>query len=110
MRIRSAFRGAKRVSRCVLESPDSGRSAATIGQHGDFHQWIEYDLLYVQHMSFVLDLKILAATACTLGGKVGSVPARWLVPSATSRRGASSQTPLPAASARQDNVQLDRAS
>ena len=29
---------------------------------GDFHQWIEYDLLYVQHLSFVLDLKILAAT------------------------------------------------
>ncbi len=46
---------------------------------GDFHQWIEYDLLYVQHQSFVLDLKILAATALTLGGKLRHVPAPWLV-------------------------------
>jgi hypothetical protein len=36
---------------------------------GDFHQWIEYDLLYVQHMSMVFDLKVLAATVLTLGGK-----------------------------------------
>jgi lipopolysaccharide/colanic/teichoic acid biosynthesis glycosyltransferase len=48
---------------------------------GDFHQWIEYDLLYVQHQSFLLDLKILAATALTLGGKVRHVPASWLVQS-----------------------------
>jgi lipopolysaccharide/colanic/teichoic acid biosynthesis glycosyltransferase len=46
---------------------------------GDFHQWIEYDLLYVQHLSFALDLKILAATFLTLGGKVAHVPASWLV-------------------------------
>jgi len=46
---------------------------------GDFHQWIEYDLLYVQHMSFILDVKILAATFLTLGGKVAHVPASWLV-------------------------------
>ena len=46
---------------------------------GDFHQWIEYDLLYVQHLSLALDLKILAATAFTLGGKVAHVPASWLV-------------------------------
>jgi lipopolysaccharide/colanic/teichoic acid biosynthesis glycosyltransferase len=46
---------------------------------GDFHQWIEYDLLYVQHLSFLLDLKILAATFLTLGGKVIHVPASWLV-------------------------------
>ena len=46
---------------------------------GDFHQWIEYDLLYIQHLSFVLDLKILAATFLTLGGKVAHVPAAWLV-------------------------------
>jgi lipopolysaccharide/colanic/teichoic acid biosynthesis glycosyltransferase len=46
---------------------------------GDFHQWIEYDLLYVQHQSFVLDVKILAATALTLGGKLRHVPAAWLV-------------------------------
>jgi len=46
---------------------------------GDFHQWIEYDLLYVQHQSFGLDVKILAATAMTLGGKLRHVPASWLV-------------------------------
>jgi lipopolysaccharide/colanic/teichoic acid biosynthesis glycosyltransferase len=48
---------------------------------GDFHQWIEYDLLYVQHLSFWLDLKILAATILTLGGKAKSVPSSWLVSS-----------------------------
>jgi lipopolysaccharide/colanic/teichoic acid biosynthesis glycosyltransferase len=37
---------------------------------GDFHQWIEYDLLYVQHMSMRLDLMVLAATCLTLGGKI----------------------------------------
>ena len=46
---------------------------------GDFHQWIEYDLLYVQHQSLTLDLKILSATALTLGGKLAHVPAAWLV-------------------------------
>jgi len=49
---------------------------------GDFHQWIEYDLLYVQHMSFWLDLKIILATVLTLGGKAGHVPAHRLVSSA----------------------------
>jgi lipopolysaccharide/colanic/teichoic acid biosynthesis glycosyltransferase len=47
---------------------------------GDFHQWIEYDLLYVQYFSFWLDLKILIATILTLGGKAAHAPARWLVP------------------------------
>jgi lipopolysaccharide/colanic/teichoic acid biosynthesis glycosyltransferase len=46
---------------------------------GDFHQWIEYDLLYVQYLSFWLDVKILVATVLTLGGKVTHVPASWLV-------------------------------
>jgi lipopolysaccharide/colanic/teichoic acid biosynthesis glycosyltransferase len=46
---------------------------------GDFHQWIEYDLLYVQHLSFWLDLKILAATVLTLGGKATHVPESWLL-------------------------------
>jgi lipopolysaccharide/colanic/teichoic acid biosynthesis glycosyltransferase len=46
---------------------------------GDFHQWIEYDLLYVQHLSFWLDLKILLATFLTLGGKAMHIPASWLV-------------------------------
>jgi len=53
---------------------------------GDFHQWIEYDLLYVQHMSFWLDVKILAATLVTLGGKAGHIPARRLVSSASIER------------------------
>jgi len=48
---------------------------------GDFHQWIEYDLLYVQNLTFLLDIKILLATALTLGGKVAHVPASWLVQS-----------------------------
>jgi lipopolysaccharide/colanic/teichoic acid biosynthesis glycosyltransferase len=46
---------------------------------GDFHQWIEYDLLYVQHLSLWLDLKIFAATMLTLGGKVAPVAPAWLV-------------------------------
>ena len=46
---------------------------------GDFHQWIEYDLLYVQHLSFWLDLRILLATIVTLGGLAGHVPSSWLV-------------------------------
>jgi lipopolysaccharide/colanic/teichoic acid biosynthesis glycosyltransferase len=39
---------------------------------GDFHQWIYYDLLYVQSMSFWLDLKILVSTflAFAWGGHV----------------------------------------
>ena len=45
---------------------------------GDFHQWIEYDLLYVQQASLWLDLKILVATVVTLAGRV-PVPAAWLV-------------------------------
>ena len=36
---------------------------------GDFHQWIHYDLLYVRHASFAVDLRILFATLRTLGGK-----------------------------------------
>jgi len=52
---------------------------------GDFHQWIEYDLLYVQHLSFWLDVKILAATVFTLGGKGGHIPDSWLVSSLRAR-------------------------
>jgi lipopolysaccharide/colanic/teichoic acid biosynthesis glycosyltransferase len=46
---------------------------------GDFHQWIHYDLLYVRHMSFLVDLKILVATVLTLGGQ-WPVPFSWIVP------------------------------
>ena len=45
---------------------------------GDFHQWIYYDLLYVRHMSALLDLKILVATILTLGGR-RPVPLAWLL-------------------------------
>jgi lipopolysaccharide/colanic/teichoic acid biosynthesis glycosyltransferase len=45
---------------------------------GDFHQWIHFDLLYVRHMSFLVDLKILAATLVTLAGQ-WPVPLSWIV-------------------------------
>jgi lipopolysaccharide/colanic/teichoic acid biosynthesis glycosyltransferase len=59
---------------------------------GDFHQWIEYDLLYVQHVSLLLDLKILAATIFTFGGRF-PVPVSWMV------RGAGRAPAAPASSA-----------
>jgi lipopolysaccharide/colanic/teichoic acid biosynthesis glycosyltransferase len=46
---------------------------------GDFHQWIQYDLLYVRHACLRLDLNILCATVLTLGGK-GSVALSWVMP------------------------------
>jgi lipopolysaccharide/colanic/teichoic acid biosynthesis glycosyltransferase len=46
---------------------------------GDFHQWIYYDLLYAQHMSFWVDTKIVIATVLTCGG-MGRVPVRWIIP------------------------------
>jgi lipopolysaccharide/colanic/teichoic acid biosynthesis glycosyltransferase len=46
---------------------------------GDFHQWIYYDLLYVQHMSFWLDVKILVATVLSLAGHF-PVPLSRLLP------------------------------
>jgi lipopolysaccharide/colanic/teichoic acid biosynthesis glycosyltransferase len=53
---------------------------------GDFHQWIEYDLLYVQNISFWLDLKILLATLLTLGGKAGYISSSRLVSSLSNDR------------------------
>ena len=50
--------------------------------HGDFHQWIYYDMQYVLHMSFWVDVKILVATVLTLGGK-SHVPLSWIIPSGT---------------------------
>lgn len=47
---------------------------------GDFHQWIHYDLLYVRHMSLLVDLKILVATVLTLGGQ-WPIPLGWIVSS-----------------------------
>jgi lipopolysaccharide/colanic/teichoic acid biosynthesis glycosyltransferase len=46
---------------------------------GDFHQWIEYDLLYVEHVSLAVDLRILAATIRTLGGRT-HVPVESILP------------------------------
>ncbi len=45
---------------------------------GDFHQWIYYDMLYVQHLSLWLDVKILLATLLTFGGRT-HVPLSWMV-------------------------------
>jgi lipopolysaccharide/colanic/teichoic acid biosynthesis glycosyltransferase len=45
---------------------------------GDFHQWIHFDLLYVEHVSFLVDLKILAATVLTLAGQ-WPVPLSWII-------------------------------
>jgi lipopolysaccharide/colanic/teichoic acid biosynthesis glycosyltransferase len=48
---------------------------------GDFHQWIEYDLLYVRHMSLMLDLRILLATLLSGGGQ-RPVSISWVLPAA----------------------------
>jgi lipopolysaccharide/colanic/teichoic acid biosynthesis glycosyltransferase len=45
---------------------------------GDFHQWIHYDLLYVRHRSFAVDLKIVLFTLLSLGGH-WPVPLTWIV-------------------------------
>jgi len=47
---------------------------------GDFHQWIHFDLLYVEHASFLVDLKIIAATVLSLAGQ-WPVPLSWIIPS-----------------------------
>ena len=46
---------------------------------GDFHQWIHYDLLYVRNLSFVVDLRLAAATCVTLlTGR--RIPPTWILP------------------------------
>jgi lipopolysaccharide/colanic/teichoic acid biosynthesis glycosyltransferase len=47
---------------------------------GDFHQWIHFDLLYVRHMSFAVDLRIITATVFSLAGQ-WPVPLAWIVSS-----------------------------
>ncbi len=47
---------------------------------GDFHQWIYYDIQYIRHQSFLVDLKILAATIWTGGGRT-HVPLSWIISS-----------------------------
>lgn len=44
----------------------------------DFDQWIYYDTLYVRHLSFGIDLKILLATLLTMGGR-WPVPLSWII-------------------------------
>ena len=45
---------------------------------GDFHQWVYYDLLYVEHASLWLDIKIAVATfVAPVRG--GHVPLSWLL-------------------------------
>ena len=70
---------------------------------GDFHQWIEYDLLYVQRMNAWLDIKVLVLTCLTLGGKIEVPidsmlrvmigPARPAQPSFAARRAAALANP-----------------
>ena len=38
-------------------------------EESDFNQWIYYDIAYVRHFGFWLDMKILFYTATTLGGR-----------------------------------------
>lgn len=45
---------------------------------GDFHQWIQYDLLYVRHMSLWLDIKIMLLTPVSML-RGGCVKTHWLV-------------------------------
>lgn len=52
---------------------------------GDFHQWIYYDMLYVRYWSIWLDLRVLAATFLTLGGR-WSVPLEWMIAARRLRR------------------------
>jgi lipopolysaccharide/colanic/teichoic acid biosynthesis glycosyltransferase len=46
---------------------------------GDFHQWIYFDILYVRHLSWSLDLRIFVGTLLTCGGR-WSVPLAKLIP------------------------------
>jgi lipopolysaccharide/colanic/teichoic acid biosynthesis glycosyltransferase len=36
---------------------------------GDFHQWIQYDMLYVRHVSLFVDARIFVYTILTMGGR-----------------------------------------
>jgi lipopolysaccharide/colanic/teichoic acid biosynthesis glycosyltransferase len=61
---------------------------------GDFHQWIYYDLLYVRHMSFWLDLKIIALTLLSFA-RGGNIPLSWLLaPQKYGERRTTSRKPL----------------
>jgi len=59
---------------------------------GDFHQWIHFDLLYVRHMSFVVDMKILAATVLSLAAQ-WPVPLGWILSSRDAEAAAPAAAP-----------------
>jgi lipopolysaccharide/colanic/teichoic acid biosynthesis glycosyltransferase len=60
---------------------------------GDFHQWIYFDLLYVQNVSLWLDLKIMALTPLSFL-RSGYIPLRWLLaPKRYGERRSSSRQP-----------------
>jgi lipopolysaccharide/colanic/teichoic acid biosynthesis glycosyltransferase len=61
---------------------------------GDFHQWIHYDMLYVNNVSLLTDLKIILATFKTLAGRgpisvhdITGVPADYIVSSPSAAEG-----------------------
>jgi lipopolysaccharide/colanic/teichoic acid biosynthesis glycosyltransferase len=58
---------------------------------GDFHQWIEYDLLYVRHMSFALDMRIMVATFISFGGQK-PVSLEWVLGADADAESASAPT------------------
>lgn len=55
-------------------------------EEGDFHQWIEYDMLYVEHCSLLVDVRILVATILTGGGR-RPVPVTSIIPGVHRRPG-----------------------
>ena len=61
----------------------------------DFHQWIEYDLLYVRNLGPLLDLKIMAATILTAGGKFPVAVARLVTPAPKPLDSPPAATPQP---------------
>ncbi len=67
--------------------------------HGDFHQWIFYDITYVRHLSIWLDAKILIATLLTLGGR-RSIPLSWVLPTHPAQNGRRRDVAVPGAALR----------
>jgi lipopolysaccharide/colanic/teichoic acid biosynthesis glycosyltransferase len=68
---------------------------------GDFHQWIEYDTMYVRHMSWAVDLRIILATIRTFGG-ARRVPYARIIRAPRP----SGETPVPAADAAPARVSI----
>jgi lipopolysaccharide/colanic/teichoic acid biosynthesis glycosyltransferase len=92
---------------------------------GDFHQWIHYDMLYVNNVSLLTDLKIILATFKTLAGRgpvsahdITGVPADYVVSSPSAAEGrawsqafsenATPEVVEPVAVARDDHANFER--